>query len=155
MSLIIDRARIHYAYVGFISLVIDLTTSLWLSKKKKKVLIEWKPYSRGSLLCTSAIPQCCCRLLLKSAHPARRLVNPEYSNDFPSLSAMPHCEVIHVSMWGGEEWGGKERMYVLMACSLQKPMDIHPTLLYLYSTMLSWHSTGDCIICWNLRCVTF
>lgn len=56
----------------------------------------------------SAIPQCCWRLLLKSAYPARRLVNPEYRNDFPSLAAEPHCEVIHVSMWPLSEEGKSE-----------------------------------------------
>lgn len=83
----------------------------------KRIMIYWKPYSWGSLLCVIAIPHCWCRLLLKSAYPARHLVNPEYPNDFPSLAAEPHCEVIHVSMWpnvrrgGVRRKGGKERNY--------------------------------------------
>ena len=43
-----------------------------------------------------------------SAYPACRLVNPEYLNDFPSLTVKPHCEVIHVSMQPNARRGGKE-----------------------------------------------
>lgn len=64
------------------------------------------------------------------------------------------CHTVKSSMFPCEEGRRKEEGKRCMSWWLtQKAVDIQPTLLYLYSTMLSWHSTDDCIIGRNLRCI--